>query len=278
MARYDLTIAGCVLLAACIALPAASWSAPATPQTSEPTVWLVDVNGRPGVEVFARTDGKVVYLPQALLQEAGIVTQAPFPALLHFDDGWYFLPDQIEGAKVNADFDQQNYHLHVPPERLKAQTIDLSPSKILPLSPEPPWSAYLDYSYSETRAGGNLARQGSLSSHLRLFGWSLYDDHVFQDSDSGFLKQRIQTAAFHDWPAQALRLSVGDNTIDTAELGRATPFFGLRLQRNYNLQPGFISDQTASLSGITATPSTAEIYMDGVLTGTTNLGAGPFNL
>ncbi len=280
MARYDFTMASSVLLAACIShsIPAASWAASATPKTGEPTVWLVDINGRPDIEVFARTNGKLVYLPQALLQEAGIVTQAPFPALLPFDDGMYFLPDQIEGAKVNADFDQQKYHLHVPPERLKAQTIDLSPAKILPLSPEPPWSAYFDYSYSETRARGNLARQGSLSSHLRLFGWSLYDDHVFQNSGSGFLKQRIQTAAFHDWPAQALRLSLGDNTIDTAELGRATPFFGLRLQRNYNLQPGFISDQTATLSGVAATPSTADIYMDGVLTATTNLGAGPFNL
>lgn len=280
--RHGYTISGSVLLTACMVQPLATAAdaslAGATPRTSAPTVWQVDINGRPGIEVFARTDGKSVYLPQSVLREAGIITQAPFPPLQRFDDGMYFQPEQIDGASIVADFDAQSYHLHLPPARLMAQTIDLAPSSVLPLSPEPPWSAYLDYGYSETRAGGNRTRQGSLSSHLRLPGWSFYDDRIFQDGASGFISQRVQSAAFHDWPAQALRLSLGDAVIDTAELGRAMPFFGLRLQRNYSLQPGFISTPTAALSGLAATPSSADIYMDGALLGSTAIGAGPFTL
>jgi len=248
------------------------------PQAGEPSIWLVDFNGRKSKEIFARTDGKVVYLPESVLAESGVKRFAPFPVMTHFKDGLYFLPDEIPNAQVKVDFDEQELHIVLPPDRLEVQTIDLSPVKMAPITPEAPWSAFLDYSYSESHSGNNESRQASLSPHLRFGGWSIYDDHTFQDSGSGLVDQRVQTVAFHDWPTQALRLSLGDASINTAELGRASAFFGVELQRNYALQPGFMTTQTASLSGTALTPSTADIYMDGILVGSTAIGAGPFNL
>nr|WP_255682986.1 fimbria/pilus outer membrane usher protein [Dyella sp. 2HG41-7] len=117
-----------------------------------------------------------------------------------------------------------------------------------------------------------------LSPHLRLFGWSIFDEQVLTSTPSGFQNTRFDTVAYHDWPNQALRLLIGDYTPSTGDLGTSFSLAGLTLQRSYALQPGQVTNPTASMSGIAQSPSQVQIYMDGVMIGSTQIGPGPFNL
>lgn len=242
--------------------------------TLSKVVLMVDVNHGKAVEEDALTDGQRVLLPASMLDEFGLTVK---PQLEHVGGKDYFDPQGIKGAENEIDFNELAVHIVVPGELLKAHTVDLSQPVIRTLSPEPPWSGFLDYSYSRTESQGRAYQQALLSPHLRLFGWSMFDDQVLSSTPSGFSNNRFDTVAYHDWPNDALRLLIGDYTPSTGDLGTTFSLAGITLQRSYALQPGQVINPTASMSGIAQSPSQAQIYMNGVLIGAMNLGPGPFN-
>lgn len=238
-------------------------------------VLMVDVNHGQAVEAGALTDGQRVLLPASMLDEFGLKAK---PHLQQVGGKDYFDPESIGGARNEIDINQLAVHIVVPGELLKAHTVDLSQPVLRSLSPEPPWSGFLDYSYTRTESQGHAYQQALLSPHLRLFGWSIFDDQVLSSTPSGFDNNRYDTVAYHDWPDDALRLLIGDYTPSTGDLGTTFSLAGITLQRSYALQPGQVINPTASMSGIAQSPSQAQIYMNGVLIGAANLGPGPFNL
>jgi len=237
-------------------------------------VWEVDVNhGRP-IEEEGLTDGQRVLLPASVLDELGLLAK---PTLIHIQGNDYFDPQGIEGAKNDIDFNQLAVHIVVPGTLLKGTTIDLSQPVIRTLTPEPSWSGFLDYRYDQTESQGRSYQQALVSPHLRLFGWSMFDDQVLSNTPSGFRNNRFDTVAYRDWPDDALRLQLGDYTPSTGDLGTTFSLAGVSLQRSYALQPGQVINPTASMSGVAQSPSQAQIFMNGVMIGTMNIAPGPFN-
>ncbi|WP_266170061.1 fimbria/pilus outer membrane usher protein [Dyella subtropica] len=241
-------------------------------------MWTIDVNHDKPFEADALTDGEHVYLSEATFARLGFQADATPPAPMHpFKGRNYFLPQNIPRVEAKADFDRLALHLLVPGTLLKSQAIELTRSNVRPITPTPYFSGFLNYSYSQTRSQNAVYQSAWLSPHVRVGGWSLFDDHVLQDSPEGFHQTRLRTTAFRDWPSDALRFSVGDSVLDTGDLGIAIPFAGLRLQRTYSLQPGEITTPTATVAGVAQAPSVAQIYMDGVLIGETRVTPGPFS-
>ncbi|WP_158545003.1 fimbria/pilus outer membrane usher protein [Dyella monticola] len=242
--------------------------------TLSEVMWVVDVNHGKPTEVDGLTDGERVFLPASMLDEFGMLAKPP---IVHLQGNDYFDPQSIKGSKNEIDFNQLAIHIVVPADLMKGSTVNLSQPVIHSLTPEPPWSAFVDYRYDRTESQGRTFQQLLLSPHLRMFGWSFYDDQVLTNSPSGFQNTRFDSVAFHDWPNDALRLMIGDYTPDTGDLGTSFSLAGVTLQRSYALQPGQVINPTASMSGVAQSPSQAQIYMDGVMIGSMNIGPGPFN-
>jgi outer membrane usher protein len=81
-----------------------------------------------------------------------------------------------------------------------------------------------------------------------------------------------------DDPSRLRRLTFGDAFAFTGSLGGALPLGGISLTREFALDPYFNSAPTMQLSGVTATPSRMEIYVDGRLTREEALPPGTFDL
>ncbi|MFK2873704.1 fimbria/pilus outer membrane usher protein [Dyella lipolytica] len=242
--------------------------------TLSEVVLTVDVNHGKPAEEDALTDGQRVLLPASMLDEFGMLVK---PKLEHVNGKDYFDPQSIQGAENELDLNTLAVHIVVPGDLLKGHNVNLSEPVIRTLTPEPPWSGFLSYSYSRTESQGRAYQQALLSPHLRIFGWSIFDDQVLSSTPAGFSNHRFDTVAYHDWPNDALRLLVGDYTPSTGDLGATFSLAGITLQQSYALQPGQVINPTASMSGIAPSPSQAQIYMDGVLIGGMNIGPGPFN-
>lgn len=242
--------------------------------TLSEVVMMVDVNHGKPVEEDVLTDGQRVLLPASMLDAFGLLVK---PQLEHIGGNDYFDPQTIKEFENGIDFNTLEVHIVVPGELLKGNTVNLSQPVIRTLTPEPPWSGFLDYSYSRVHSQGRTYQQALLSPHLRLFGWSIFDSQVLSSTPARFSNNRFETVAYHDWPDDALRLRIGDYTPSTGDLGSTFSLAGMTLQRTYALQPGQVINPTASMSGIAQSPSQAQIYLDGVLIGGMNIGPGPFN-
>lgn len=90
------------------------------------------------------------------------------------------------------------------------------------------------------------------------------------------------TPGFVNWTsdsqAKMRRIIVGDASGTAGDLGGSTEIRGVTIQRDWQLNSRFNRQVSTSLSGIVESPSTASIYVNGLLVGTQALPPGAFNL
>lgn len=137
--------------------------------------------------------------------------------------------------------------------------------------------------------GQHSGDTGSLSSYseLRLFGigagiWSNALAHGFS-SNGGHGKARTSSTRLDsswqlDFPEAMLSLSIGDNISAAHGWSRALRFGGIRLSRNFSLQPYRITTPPASFAGEAILPSTVDLYIDGIRQSSQQLPPGRFQL
>jgi outer membrane usher protein len=87
---------------------------------------------------------------------------------------------------------------------------------------------------------------------------------------------RLETTFTRDFPEQNRTLRLGDTSTRAAMWGRDVYFGGFRLGTNFTLTPGFVSQPLPALTGLSAAPSTVELYVNDVLRQVSNVPTGPF--
>ena len=81
-----------------------------------------------------------------------------------------------------------------------------------------------------------------------------------------------------DNPGLLTRTTVGDTFANTGLLGGGVFLGGISFSRNFALNPYLVTFPSQQLSGQVSTPSTADVYVNGVLAKSVNLPPGRFNL
>lgn len=187
--------------------------------------------------------------------------------------------DTIEGLEVHFDEGALRLSITADPRLFPSQEIKVSGPKVLDLTPAPGVSGYLNYDWNGERTSGNRS-----SNELRLQGnlaardWLLRSEEVETWIGSQASRYRVATTLERDWPSRMLRLVMGDITAGAGQLSRTFDLGGISFGRGFDLRPGFISNPTAELTGISTSPGVAEIYIDGVRVATHPIGTGPFDL
>src|SRR5439155_132599 len=87
---------------------------------------------------------------------------------------------------------------------------------------------------------------------------------------------RLETTFTRDFPASNHTLRVGDTSTRAAMWGREVYFGGVRYGSNFALTPGYVSQPLPAVTGLSAAPSTVELYVNDVLRQVSNVPAGPF--
>ncbi|GAB3665329.1 fimbria/pilus outer membrane usher protein [Ramlibacter alkalitolerans] len=87
---------------------------------------------------------------------------------------------------------------------------------------------------------------------------------------------RLESTFTHHLPARNLSLRLGDSSTRPGLWGRSVYFGGVQFGTNYALTPGFITQPLPLLSGVSAAPSTVELYVNDVLRKVSQVPAGPF--
>ncbi len=161
-------------------------------------------------------------------------------------------------------------------------TIDLYPAPAKPQNVYYPreTSAFVNYglNYLYTNSAGFQSFSVTNKLGARTGDVFFVSDSLYTKTDSGSQFVRLSSNATYERRDDLQWLVVGDQFASSGDLGGTVNIGGIGFSKVYKLDPYFITQPMFNLRGITAYPSQAEIYVDGVLAGRQTIAPGSFEL
>jgi outer membrane usher protein len=239
---------------------------------AEPLILNVVLNEVPKGDIDARLEQDIYWLNVSELKAMGLKTVEGSERF--FSGQRYIRADQINQVSAKLDTDQLQILLQADPALLPVQSSDFSTHRSVL-----PWqggsSAYLNYGISAFRdAGGQQGFGFTPTINASVQGWNLRSRHDYQSGGQGWL--RLDSSLTYDSPDQMTRLTLGDLSPVTGALGRGVTMAGIGLSRVFSMQPEFETKPGLSGGAPVTSPSTAEIYVNGVVVKNMNLQPGMY--
>ncbi|MBN6103142.1 fimbrial biogenesis outer membrane usher protein [Xanthomonas sp. CFBP 8703] len=258
---------------------------PGGPPPDRETLYLevtLNETRKPGLFRFQR-DGARMLADAATLRQLGLRIDADA------DTAAIALED-LDGVRYRYDAGLQQLAidapvalLDVPLTRIDAQ----NSGPALPATSSP--GALLDYDVYASRQGS--ASNLTTSGELRAFGLGggLFGQAMFRQSFVARLYREPQ----RDWRSQAIRLDtqwqwslpdrmtsvvLGDTLSSSTSWSRTLRLGGVRVGRDFGLQPYRVTTPLPEFLGEVTVPSSVDLYVNGIRQYGSELPAGPFQL
>jgi outer membrane usher protein len=177
------------------------------------------------------------------------------------------------GLAFQLDKTNLTLHLDVQPDLLaNRESVDLSSPKPAGMVYSTNSSAFVNYSVSTTDSG-------KLSGFLES-GWSLNGNLLYASGSRNAEGEVVRgmTNLTVDDRARMVRWVVGDSMATAGPLGSGLFLAGVSVSRNFGLDPYFYRLPSMGISGTVATPSWADVYVNGSLVREVQLAPGAFEL
>lgn len=201
--------------------------------------------------------------------------------------GQEYLPlSAVPGFKAKMDYANQSVELLFSPQAFAATRLAQEGSKrpvVGPVLPTLFLNYDLNYQTSALRDAPTVRDLGLLSeigvsNSLGVLTSSQAGRNLTNDTTLGTERSwvRLETTFTRDFPGENRTLRLGDTTTRAGMWGRNVYFGGIQYGTNFGLTPGFITQPIPVLSGLSAAPSTVEMYVNDVLRQVSNVPTGPF--
>lgn len=247
---------------------------PIAPAATAPTttgIYALVVDGVAQGDIQVRLRGADVLAPVARLQEVGIdVSQRPQETI----EGAAYIPLPSLAPAMTYAIDTQELILRLDNQARLGQTalLDLQSRPPPNIEYSRPLSSFLNYAVQ--------ARNFNAFDGFGEFGASWHGHLLLSDFrmryDGKFIRG-LSSLTFDDRPGMR-RVVVGDSFSQTGLLGGGLFIGGVKLTRQFSLNPYFIRFPSFGMSGAVSTQSQAQVYVNGRLVGTQNIQPGAFEL
>ncbi len=212
--------------------------------------------------------------------------QRPSSTPLTFKGQSFWPIAAVAGVKIDKDDANQRLNLSFPAERFPATRLGQDTPKRPALSPVL-GSVFFNYDLNYTSTdpkNGPITRDLGLLNEVGVSGdWGVLTSSAVGRNLTGNTAlgatrgfQRLETTLTKNFPEHNHTLRVGDSVTRPGTLGRNVYFGGVQFGTNYALTPGLWTQPLPVLSGVSAAPSTVELYVNDVLRQTSSVPAGPF--
>lgn len=238
------------------------------------------VNGAAvGTWPYVERQGKLHVTQDAFAEWRLSLPMGSQPITVRGQDYWPLR--DIPGFSLKVNYAAQAVDITFAPEAFIATklTRELNIPKPSPVLP----SAFLNYDLNlqtTSSRGLKLANdlgvllEGGISTGLGV----LTSTHVGRSLTESRLSTwtRLETTFTRHMPENALTLRLGDSATRSGLWGSSVYFGGIQIGSNYSLTPGFLTQPLPLVSGVSAAPSTVQLYVNDVLRRTSQVPAGPF--
>lgn len=192
----------------------------------------------------------------------------------------------LAGIRIDFDASLQHLDLQVPVQMLDRPLTHIDLAQRPRPHPDPGQRSpgvLLNYDLYGQRFAGTGTY--SAYSELLLFGvgpgqWSttMSSERHTGSGGAGIRNTRLDSRWQLDLPDTMLTLSIGDTLSGALDWSRATRIGGIRLSRNFALQPYRVTTPLASFAGEAVLPSTVDLYIDGIRQSSQQVLPGSFQL
>lgn len=222
-------------------------------------------------EVIVRMGDETIWVPVASLEGAGLIGFAgdrrDFPGGPSVELG--SLAPDINGVFELADV---SLRIVAAPRFFARNDIDIVDARPRGMRFAHSPSAHLNYAVNWNTTSGTSffgEASASIAGHTMTSGFSV-------DADGSF--RRGFSSAIFDQPGSMRRWVIGDTSGRAGLLGSAPVVGGVRVGREYSLDPYYLRYATPLYAGTVSTPSTVEIFIDGQPGQRFNLPPGHFQI
>lgn len=246
----------------------------------------VFINGTQGGVWTLLERGGILYAPADAFDEWRLVRGTSGQNIEFQGQTWYPL-SAIPGFEARLNFADQSVELVFSPSAFNAVRLTREAAMRPPLSPTIP-AAFVNYDLNYITSHpreGQVARDLGALTELGLSGdWGLLTSSyvgrnlVSQDSSLNSSWRRLETTYTRNFLDSNTTLRLGDSITRTGLSARPVYFGGLQIAKNFALQPGFVSQPIPTVTGISAAPSTVELYINDALRQTSKVPPGPFSI
>lgn len=198
------------------------------------------------------------------------------PVNIEGESNGYMSLRDLGAHSLEMDVAHMTLDAELPAQLFEASAIDLAASTTSDALSSVQNSGFLNYRLAQTAYGSETVHR-TLATELGLrFGAALFlNQNLLREDGSS---SRYITQLVIDRPENQQRWTLGDFTASSSELGSALPMGGLNLSKLYSLTPELVRQPVAGFSGVTESPSTVEVRVNGVPVAQSQVGAGPFAL
>ncbi len=229
----------------------------------------------------------VLYAPKDAFEDWRIEVASNSTSVEYKNEKYWLLSD-IPGYKAKLNVADQSLELLFSPKVFTATKLTSEAFKRTEVSPVLP-SAFFNYDFnyarSELRNAPSTEDLGLLgefgvSNNLGVLTNSFAARNLTNDSTLGVSSSitRLETTFTRDFPNENKTLRLGDSVTKSGLLGRNVYFGGIQYGSNFSLTPSFVSQPIPVLTGLSAAPSTVELYVNDVLRQVSNVPTGPFTI
>ncbi|CAG4974714.1 fimbria/pilus outer membrane usher protein [Novilysobacter luteus] len=192
--------------------------------------------------------------------------------------------DQLRGVEVHYDASMQRVSISAPLSQLDLQTtiVGVDRTEVVPATNSP--GLLLNYDLYVNH--GDLSSNATAFAELRAFGGKLgvfsttAVTRAFRTSETDWSGDSVRLDSSWDlaFPQSMLSLRVGDVTTGNLSWTRAVRVGGIRIGRDFGLQPYRVTTPLPAFLGEAAVPSQLELYVNGVRQYSGEIPVGPFQL
>jgi outer membrane usher protein len=222
------------------------------------------------------TDGPGRVYASAEQLQAWRLSDRGLPSITH-DGKRYYLLNAISGAQVHVEESTQELNLKVPASALAPTRLSYAPVEISDEVVDGT-GAFVNYDASIQQSDGQLSGAGAVELGLFTpYGVGL-SRFVARTGGVGQGVVRLETNWTIDDPERMRSLRFGDSVSRGGSGGRPVRFAGIQFARNFAVQPGFVTFPVPSLEGSADVPSIVDVYVNDVLTKSSDVPPGPFDI
>ena len=193
--------------------------------------------------------------------------------------------DSLPGLRSTYDAPEQRLYVFVPVELLSgpATSLGYATPPVPELDPAAQAPGLL-VNYDVYAQGDGRARSTSGWHEVRMFGVgrgvlrtsSVYQATHAEATGDQVGSVRLDTSWQFDDPARMVSVVLGDAYNSALVWTRTTRFGGLRVSRNFSLQPYRVVVPLASFAGEAVVPSAVDLYINGIREAQGHVGPGRF--
>jgi len=203
------------------------------------------------------------------------------------DAGGLIELDVVPGLQARYDASQQHLSITVPLEALgtEREHFEVNQAPVPRVDPATRAPGLL-FNYSLYAQGTSDARSFSGWTETRLFGmgpgvWSnslLVSASTSRDDALVHDTVRLDTYWKYDLPDSMVSVVAGDAYTGALGWTRTIRFGGMRVARDFSLQPYRVTTPLASFTGDAALPSTVDLFINGIRQSTQQVRPGQFQI